>query len=111
MLFCLIFVFAIFDMSSLDGIHTKSNLIKRLPYIFAILILIWYYLQMYFDIMSNSDEFVQNVNKSITLGNNYDYYWRDIALSSLSKTIIFVCTQLYKNFKRPNHVNVYHYLL
>lgn len=93
---CIGYTLGILVCSLNDSIATKSNTVIRVVGILGIVVYSWVWISVYFSIYDD------NVNESfnITIFNHtHTYYWRSMALSSLFKCVVFLCVQLYKNFK------------
>lgn len=106
-LFCFDFFIAVLALSCSDGLKTKTQYIKRLSEFILIILLIWYWIEVYFNF--GNESFITDKYKSFTINifnRKHNYYWRSIALSSTFKTLIFASKQLYLNVKKPNKLNV-----
>ena len=88
LLVCLLLFGVMFVVSCVDGIATKGNNVKRIGFGSQIALLIWYWIQLYFDLGS---DFVENKNKAFVVNvfnKNHYYYWRSIALSGIFKSLM-----------------------
>ena len=105
-LICLTAFLGIFAISIFDGFATRSNKIKRIVLLVAISFLIYFWIELYFNLYPS---YILNTKQSFTINmfnTKHEYYLRSLALSSLFKTLVFTISQLSRNITIPNRINV-----
>ena len=108
----------VFGISALDGFHSsfgdkcmkkfgindKRNYFKIIVSIVGILILANQWLSLYTN--RNNRNIYNSIHVTLFDNKEYDFYWRNIALSSYSKVLAFLVAQLYHNIRHFDRINI-----